>query len=65
MLHDTSINLTRLNSKPKEFECGTSELLKTQLIESGLTNPDNFNQLRSLVARLLMGASHADIQIYE
>ena len=26
-----------------------------------LTNPDNFNQLRSLVARLLLEASHGDI----
>ena len=26
-----------------------------------LTNPDNFNQLRSLVARLLQEASHGDI----
>ena len=26
-----------------------------------LTNPDNFNQLRSLVARLLLDASHGDI----
>jgi two-component system, OmpR family, response regulator MprA len=26
-----------------------------------LTNPDNFNQLRSLVARLLRGASHGDV----
>lgn len=29
-----------------------------------LTNPDNFNQLRSLVARLLMGTSQTDTQIY-
>jgi len=26
-----------------------------------LTNPDNFNQLRSLVARLLLDASHGDV----
>src|SRR4030095_11874044 len=26
-----------------------------------LTNPDNFNQLRSLIARLLLEASHGDI----
>ena len=26
-----------------------------------LTNPDNFNQLRSLVARLLAGGSHGDV----
>ena len=26
-----------------------------------LTNPDNFNQLRSLVARLLQDASHGDV----
>jgi hypothetical protein len=51
LLHDTPISLTSLNSKPKEFECGTSELLKTQLIESGLTNPDNFREVNFITTK--------------
>jgi hypothetical protein len=51
LLHDTSAQLSSLNLKSKEFECGTSELLKQQLIESGITNPDNFKEVKFITTK--------------
>ena len=51
LLHDTSILFTNFNSKPKQFECGTSELLQTQLRESGIINPDNFKAVSFITSK--------------
>jgi hypothetical protein len=51
LLHDTSINLTSSNSEFKIFECGTSELFKSQLSEIDLAKPDNFKEINFITSK--------------